>query len=368
MNRHLLDALVGTLSGHLDLSKSRLETLALLVLGLVNGRTVNLSHVASQISGTASISSSYRRLQRFFQYVCLDRDWSAPTVIKWLGIRPPWILCLDRTNWKIGRRDINILTLAVVTRRVRIPLMWTLLSSAGCSTQDERIDLMRRYLALFGAGSISWLFADREFSGHAWMEFLLENNITFAIRLKESAVVHLRDGHTYHLGSLLRTRRKAKQILNQPGRFEAMTDRSDWPLTFIAKRLSEDEFLILATNGSATAALNTYRKRWQIECLFGDSKTRGLNMEDTRITDPQKLSTLLVIVTLAMTWAHVTALAAQAGAAIKRRAHGYRHKSWFRLGFDHLRNWILYQPDKAAHTWTKTWPKRRFKPITLRVV
>ena len=39
MNRHLLDALMGTLSGHLDLSKSRLETLALLVLGLANGRT-----------------------------------------------------------------------------------------------------------------------------------------------------------------------------------------------------------------------------------------------------------------------------------------------------------------------------------------
>jgi len=191
--------------------------------------------------------------------------------------------------------------------------MRTFLSSVGCRTQDERIDLMRRHLAIFGAGSISWLFADREFSSHAWMEFLLENNIIFAIRLRESAVVHLQDGHTYHLGSLLRTRRMAKQILNQPGRFEAMTDRSDWPLTFIAKRLSEDEFLILATNVPADAALKTYRKQWQIECLFEASKTRGLDMEDTRITDPQHLSTLLVIVTRAMTWAHVTAIAAQAG-------------------------------------------------------
>lgn len=28
-------------------------------------------------------------------------------------------------------------------------------------------------------------------------------------------------------------------------------------------------------------ALNDYRKRWAIECLFGDAKTRGLNLEDT---------------------------------------------------------------------------------------
>ena len=45
--------------------------------------------------------------------------------------------------------------------------MWTLLSSAGCSTRDARIDLMRRYLAMFGAGSIAWLLADREFNGHS---------------------------------------------------------------------------------------------------------------------------------------------------------------------------------------------------------
>jgi hypothetical protein len=375
MNRHLLDALTGTLSRHLDLSKSRVETLALLILGLVNGRTVNLSHIASQISGTALIPSSYRRLQRFFQYVRLDGNWSAPLIVKWLGIKPPWVLCLDRTNWKIGRRDVNILTLAITTRRVRIPLMWTLLPTGGCSTQDERIDLMRRYLAIFDPASISWLLADREFIGVRWMEFLLKNNIIFAIRLKEDTVIHLQDGHTYKLGCLLRTRPKAKQILAQPGRFGAMTDRSALPLTFAAKRLADDEFLIVATNGPTDKALNIYRKRWQIECLLGkprfahgDSKTRGLNMEDTRITDPAKLNTLLIIVTLAMAWAHVTAAAAQAGAAIKKRAHGYRYKSWFRLGFDLLRNWILHRPDKAAHTWTRTWPKRQFKPKTSRVV
>ena len=67
MNRHLRDTLVGTLSFHFALSKPRLQTLALLVLGLVNGRTVNLSHIASRFSGTALIPSSYRRLQRFFR-------------------------------------------------------------------------------------------------------------------------------------------------------------------------------------------------------------------------------------------------------------------------------------------------------------
>ncbi|MCY4139962.1 MAG: hypothetical protein OXF56_17060, partial [Rhodobacteraceae bacterium] len=41
-----------------------------------------------------------------------------------------------------------------------------------------------------------------------------------------------------------------------------------------------------------------------IECLFSDAKTRGFNIEDTQITDSAKLSTLLGIVTLVVTWAH----------------------------------------------------------------
>ncbi len=194
--------------------QSRLQTLSWLIIGLINARTVNLSHVASQFAGAAQVSSSYRRLQRFFQHVRLEGDWLAVAVVKLMKIRPPWVLCLDRTNWKIGRRDVNILMLAVVTRRLRIPLMWTVLDKAGSSNQCERIALLRRYLALFGPRSIAWLLADREFIGGRWIEFLLENNIMFAIRVKESSLVCLDDGRCFQLKSLLR---KGKGIMVLPG-------------------------------------------------------------------------------------------------------------------------------------------------------
>ena len=163
MSHPLPDALTHTLSSHLDLGKSRLQTLSWLIIGVINARTVNLSHVASQFTGAAQVSSSYRRLQRFFQHVQLEGDWLAVAVVKLMKIRPPWVLRLDRTNWKIGRRDVNILMLAVATRRLRIPLMWTVLDKAGASNQRERVELMRRYLVLFGPRSIAWLLADREF-------------------------------------------------------------------------------------------------------------------------------------------------------------------------------------------------------------
>jgi len=365
---HLPDALAHTLSSHLDLGKSRLETLSWLIIGLVNARTVNLSHLASQCCGSAQLSSSYRRLQRFFQYVALEGDWLALAVVKLLKLEAPFVLCLDRTNWQIGRKDVNILMLAIATRRFRIPLMWTVLDRAGASSQAECIALMRRYLALFGAGSIAWLLADREFIGGRWIGFLLQNKILFAIRVRGNAIVHFQDGRCEQLRSLLRKPHGFKRLRSQPARLAALDETLGTPLFFAAKRLADGELLIIASNAPAQKALQAYRRRWQIECLFGDSKTRGFNMEDTRLTQPAKLSSLLVIITLAMAWAYATARAVKGREPIKTRAHGYRSKSWFRLGFDQLRKWILHQPERAALLWQRIWPKRKTTLQSARVV
>ena len=88
-------------------------------------------------------------------------------------------------------------------------------------------------------------------------------------------------------------------------------------------------------------------------------------MEDTRLTDPGKLNTLLVIMSLAMVWAYACADAAHGAKQIKTKTHGYRYKSWFRIGFDQLRKWLMHEPDKVADIWKRFWPKRlsTLKPL-----
>ncbi|CAM0816742.1 transposase [Acinetobacter baumannii] len=54
-------------------------------------------------------------------------------------------LTLDRTNWKWGKRDINILMLAIVYRGIAIPIVWTLLNKRGNSDTKERIALIQRF-------------------------------------------------------------------------------------------------------------------------------------------------------------------------------------------------------------------------------
>ena len=172
MSHCAIAALQKILLPHVELSKSRLETLCLIVIGMISARTVNLTHVASERPGTTRIASTYRRLQRFFQYVALGRDWAVPLIVQLLGLQGSWYLALDRTQWRVGTRDVNFLVLAVITRRHRVSLMWIALAKRGNSATDERVALLRRYLKLFDASTIRLLLADREFIGREWMEFL----------------------------------------------------------------------------------------------------------------------------------------------------------------------------------------------------
>ena len=122
MPHRAITALEGILRPHVGLGKSRLETLCLIVVGMVSARTVNLGHIACERPGSALIASTYRRLQRFFQHVRLDPDWALPLVASCSGSAARWNLVLDRTQWTIGTREVNYLVLAVVTRRFRVPL------------------------------------------------------------------------------------------------------------------------------------------------------------------------------------------------------------------------------------------------------
>jgi hypothetical protein len=360
MPHRAITTLQEILRPHVGLSKSRLETLCLIVVGMISARTVNLSHLACERPTTALVASTYRRLQRFFQHVRLGPDWSAPLVVGLLRLDGPWHLALDRTQWKLGTRDVNILMLAVVTRRVRVPLIWSVLdNNGGTSDSGERTLLMRRYLSIFGAASVRLLLADREFIGLAWMSFLNENNIPFAIRVKEKLIVTTEDGRSLALGSLLRKCRGVRTFRAALGHDEA---RGPLWLNFAARRLEDGALLVVASNTPARAALAAYRKRWAIECLFGDTKTRGLNLEDTRLVTPRKLDLLLGLVALAVAWAAKAAAILTGRKAPARKTHGYLAKSWFRIGFDQVRRLLRHDPAAAVEPWRVIASARVRKP------
>ena len=128
-------------------------------------------------------------------------------------------------------------------------------------------------------------------------------------------------------------------------------------LNFAAKRIKGKELLIVATNRPAHHALTTYSQCWATECLFAEAKTKGFNLEDTRLSIAKKVSFLIGIVALAMAWA--AKMASKKPGTQKRpgKSHGRYARAIFRSGLDEIRRLLRTHPEQAF----RHWPKVRHK-------
>ncbi|TIG76353.1 IS4 family transposase, partial [Legionella pneumophila] len=109
------------------------------------------------------------RIKRFFREFKIDFSSVSVWVIHCFGLSGQALyLSMDRTNWRWGKKDINILMLSVVYKGIAIPLFWTLLAKGGNSDTRERIEIVQRFITKFGKSMIAGLLADREFVGDNW--------------------------------------------------------------------------------------------------------------------------------------------------------------------------------------------------------
>jgi hypothetical protein len=321
-----------TLQPHLGWHGARVSFLALFLIALFRVKTVNFAELATGFMGTAQPESSYKRLQRFFKEFEIDYARIARLVAHLMDIPQPWVLSVDRTNWQFGSSIFNILTLGVVHQGVAFPLLWVMLDKKGNSNSRERSDLMDQFFEVFPEVEVAYLTADREFLGVKWFEYLLEQAaLPFRIRLRESD--KLDNGRVALKAKVVFAHLPINQhqVLRQP--------RQVWGhwVYIAAMRLEDGSLLIVATSDAPQQAIADYAQRWGIETLFGCLKTRGFCLESTHLQDPERLSRMIALLTLALCWAFRTGEWLAQQKAISVKSHGRKAKSIFRHGFDHLR-------------------------------
>jgi transposase len=228
--------------------------------------------------------------------------------------------------------------ISVIWNGMGVPLIWTLLPSAGNSNTKARTDLLDRLQGTFSDLKIASLMGDREFIGDAWMAYLSARKIPFILRLRENQHV-VREGYdTWTIADIARRLDKGqKMIIKSWCRLGQDAGKCSPFIRLVVMRLPTGEFLAIACSSKPHRALASYRQRWTIETLFANLKTKGFNLEDTHITDPDKLSTLLAVLALTVTLCIKTGLAAARLRPIPIKKHGRRAWSLFALGVGVLR-------------------------------
>lgn len=257
----------------------------------------------------------------------------ARLVLRLLKIEAPYTIAIDRTEWQLGKAWVNVLMLSVAYRSISIPLLWTVLDEKGCSDNAERQAILEQFMAAFGAESIRLVTADREFCSKQWLEFLIENRIAYRLRIKANYQLTNARGKLVSAGRLCRTMK-----VNE--RCELRGHRRLWGQTVFVgvARKDDGEQVIVISSEQSGRILVEYGMRWKIETLFGVLKTRGFRLEDTHLTDPERVSKLLSLLTIAVSWAMLAGELENQFKPLKLKKHGRLEKSIFRLGFESLRN------------------------------
>jgi len=214
-----------------------------------------------------------------------------------------FILTLDRTNWQFGKKDINILMLALVYKNTSIPLCWELLNKRGNSSFQERKEIVSKGLSILGKSRIKCLVADREFGSGKFFKYLKEEGINFHIRIKKTSIITKYKSKVSDVTTMLSHFKKHKYIV-LPGKKIIYNEG----VYLSGKKTEGNDYLILASSSNPDEALLMYRQRWTIENLFGNMKTKGFNLENTHMKDDEKLKKLIALLTIAMLWCYLIGL------------------------------------------------------------
>lgn len=327
-----------------SMNLARKKLMALLIHALCVVQTVSLHKLAAAMPADAKRNSNMRRLQRFLSQYALNLDLMARMIFSLLPVRDKLVLSMDRTNWKFGDFNINILMLGVTYKGIAFPLIFSLMPKRGNSKWTERKELMERFGRMFGYECVDCLVADREFIGKEWFGWLNSMGIRYYIRIRQNfRIINPKSGERIRAWHLFNSVRLGEVLV-----YDKLYVLNGEYVYLAGARLKNSrgvpELQILVCFNHPQYAIETYKERWQIETLFRAMKSSGFNIEDTHLRDMERISRLVAMVCVALAWAYLVGEHKDMNVKkIRIMKYGYRAKSLVKYGLEEIAD-VLNRP------------------------
>ena len=315
---------------------TRLRNMALLMTGLYASMNIHLSKITSEWPMGGRLVSLTNRLRRWLSnQAIVVSDWYEPLARELVGRLGQTRLRLVMDISKVGG-NTRMLMIGLAYRKRVLPLGWRILQGRkGHAAEHVQLDLLNEVSRLLPEGVRVWLMADAGFQSVKVMRWVCKQGWPFVFRQPgnvtlfpqgQAAVlfqaIPIRKGHTHVVGWVHFTARHQFGLLWAVVHWDA----------------SADEPWFLVSNVAHTPSLlRQYACRMWIEETFGDMKQHGFDLEATHLSDPDRISRLVLAVSMTFVW--FVAL----GTWVVKNSFRYlidrkdrRDKSFFRLGWDWL--------------------------------
>ena len=288
--------------------KTQRDKLAILVATMLHVRSANLVELAAGLPRESDRwDMGYQWISRFLanDLVCCDtvmEPFAREILARLAETGEPIPLILDQTT---ASDRHQILMLSVRWGERALPLAWRVEETEGTigfATQKELLAVVAGWLPA-DLGVV--LLADRFYGTPAMIRWCRDRGWDYRLRLKGNLLARwgatktttgglaLSGGHDFEAVALTGQRVTTNiGIICDPGHAEP------WIIAMSAKP------------GYLTTL--DYAARWGIEPMFSDFKSRGFGLEQTHLRYPDRLSRLILVMSLALYWAVSTGMWDQA--------------------------------------------------------
>lgn len=286
-----------------------LNTLAGLISGIVGSKSSNLPLIASKVPDGTEVNSRVKRFSRWVSNEGIETAIYfvpfAEALLSSLAERPLGLIMDGST---VGRGCVALLV-SVIYKKRALPLAWLVVTGRkGHFPETSHLTLVEQVRRLIPAGAQVVFLGDGEFDGINLQSTLNDYGWKYVSRTAKNIILWEADREFAFETVAV----KPGQRLSLPQ--VRLRNQGFGPVHAIAWwEPGYDEPIYLLTNyATVEEACPWYRKRAQIETFFSDQKSRGFNLHKSHLSEPQRLSRLMIAACLAYLWIiHLGVLALQ---------------------------------------------------------
>lgn len=320
---------------HID--SKHIIVLTMMITGILLSKKAQLSEMSYHIPQSAKPESIVKRFHRFVKNERVDVQTYflpfAKAILEHLSGQTLY-LALDASQ--VGR-NCMVLMVSVIYKNKALPLAWLVYEGKkGHTTADRHIKALQFVLPLIPPQTNVVLLGDAEYDTVEMLTWVKETTHWHYVIRTDPRTKLTKGGNVFRVRDLLigeGWRTIAQEVL--------FTSKCFGPIQVVAwfEKPHKKPLYLISSLEDSDEICTAYAKRFKLETLFSDQKSRGFHIDKSHLSDPKRLTRLLLAAALTYVWMIYLGIEVsqdESRRSLVDRTHR-SDKSLFRLGFDWMK-------------------------------
>ncbi|MEM1134670.1 MAG: IS4 family transposase [Bacteroidota bacterium] len=259
----------------------------------------SLQKLGNKLPETTDIESRVKKVKRFLDSKYTDyKTYFLPLItpfLRGLASKGELVIAIDGSD--VGK-GCTALMVSVVWRKRALPICWLVRKcKKGHLPVSAHLEVLSQLLGLVPTGCRVILLGDGEFDSIEQQAFCKLHDWQYVVRTSKDTLIQTGDGEQFQLNRLRVSNSKEALFI---GDVYLTAKKYGLVNCWVAYNKKEKTSMYWVTNLEyGPDVITYYKKRFGIETIFGDMKSRGFNIHKTRVEDANRIDKLLIIIGIA---------------------------------------------------------------------